>query len=106
MRSFRTGQPELLNAGAARTIRALLRHGPARELLDALAPEHVAVFPLLGRNGAVGLLTLYTGAIRSPFGATDLAAAADIATRAGLVLDNGRLYRQQHPWPRHSSGLC
>ncbi|MCF6506856.1 serine/threonine-protein phosphatase [Blastococcus sp. MG754426] len=53
------------------------------------------MLPLLGRDGATGLLSLFNGAKRGPFPAGDLAAAVDIAARAGLVLDNARLYDAQ-----------
>jgi serine phosphatase RsbU (regulator of sigma subunit) len=54
----------------------------------------VAVFPLRGRGRTLGLLTLYFLAGR---GVTeeDLETAQDVADRAGLALDNARLYRAQ-----------
>ena len=95
LRAIRTGRPEFLPAGATRAAQQALRPGPARDLIGALAPEHIAVLPLPGRLGPVGLLSLYAGADRGPLGPADLAVAADVAARAGLVLDNARLYRQQ-----------
>jgi Stage II sporulation protein E (SpoIIE) len=95
LRALRTGRPELLHGNATRTLQATLRPGPAHDLLAALAPERVIMLPLLGRHGAIGLLSLFSGVDRGPFDATDLAAAADVAARAGLVLDNARLYDAQ-----------
>jgi serine phosphatase RsbU (regulator of sigma subunit) len=50
---------------------------------------------LPGRDGVVGLLSLVTGAERGAFTPADLVTARHVAARAGLVLDNARLYRQQ-----------
>ena len=55
----------------------------------------MVVLPLRGRGRTVGLLTLFSGAARGPMSATDRDTAADVAGRAGLALDNSRLYRQQ-----------
>jgi serine phosphatase RsbU (regulator of sigma subunit) len=41
------------------------------------------------------MLTLATGAARGAFTAEELVTARHVAARAGLVLDNARLYRQQ-----------
>jgi serine phosphatase RsbU (regulator of sigma subunit) len=43
----------------------------------------------------VGLLSLFNGPARGAITADALATVADIAARAGLALDNARLYRQQ-----------
>ncbi|MGY1664004.1 PP2C family protein-serine/threonine phosphatase [Geodermatophilus sp. SYSU D00705] len=94
-RALRTGRPELLRGDATRTLQGMLRPGPAHDLLATLAPEHVMLLPLLGRHGAVGLLSLCNGAARGRFSAGDLAAAADVAGRAGLVLDDARLHDAQ-----------
>ncbi len=48
-----------------------------------------------GRDGPVGLLTVAHGGERGPFSAEDLTTARHAAARAGLVLDNARLFRQQ-----------
>jgi serine phosphatase RsbU (regulator of sigma subunit) len=53
------------------------------------------VLPLPGRTGPVGMLPLCNGAERGPFTPEDLVTARHVAARAGLVLDNARLYRQQ-----------
>jgi len=73
----------------------MIQPGPVRDLVLRLAPESVAVLPLPGRDGPVGMLTLCTGADRGLFTPADLVTARHVAARAGLVLDNARLYRQQ-----------
>ncbi len=68
--------------------------GEAQDLLRGLAPTTVVGLPLRGRDRTLGLMTLlYTGG-RQPTH-EDLAAAEDLADRAGLALDNARLYGQQ-----------
>jgi serine phosphatase RsbU (regulator of sigma subunit) len=53
------------------------------------------VIPLRGRDQTVGLITLYNGSGRPPLGDHDLQTVLDAAARAGLALDNARLYAQQ-----------
>ena len=95
VRALETGQTQLVDGDATARALEMLQPGPMRDVLTALAPEAVAVLPLPGRDGPVGMLTLANGASRGVFTAEDLAAARHVAARAGLVLDNARLYRQQ-----------
>ena len=84
---------EAVRAGAAE-VRHLLPSGEARDLLDALAPGSAVCLPLRGRGRTLGVLTLYS-APSDPMSREDLATAQDVADRAGLALDNTRLYAQQ-----------
>jgi GAF domain-containing protein len=79
---------------ASTAVRDMLPPGEARDLLEQLAPATVAVLPLRGRGRTLGLLTLYfrTGTAPSD---EDVATAQDVADRAGLALDNARLYGAQ-----------
>jgi PAS domain S-box-containing protein len=95
IRALQTGQMQLLGADATAAAAAMLAPGTSRDLVLALAPEALAVLPLPGRSGPVALLSLGNGAQRGGFGAEDLVTARQVAARAGLVLDNARLYRQQ-----------
>ena len=93
--ALRTGQAVVVAAGATERIRAVLAPGPAQDVLDQLAPESFVVLPLRARGRTLGLLSLANGAARSPIDPDDLDTASDIAARAGLALDNARLYGQQ-----------
>ncbi|WP_018655975.1 SpoIIE family protein phosphatase [Actinomadura flavalba] len=59
---------------------------PGRDLL---------VLPLAARGQTLGVLRLLRGPGRTPFTADDLAAATELARRAGLGIDNGRRYRRE-----------
>jgi GAF domain-containing protein len=68
--------------------------GRARDLLGALGPRSLVALPLRGRGRTLGLLTLYHADGHEPT-AEDIETAQDVADRAGLALDNARLYGQQ-----------
>jgi serine phosphatase RsbU (regulator of sigma subunit)/PAS domain-containing protein len=75
-------------------ILGLLAPGEAKDLLTVLGPETAAVLPMHGRDRILGLLTLYFRPGRS-VEEEYLATAQDVADRAGLALDNARLYNAQ-----------
>jgi PAS domain S-box-containing protein len=90
-RALLSGEP-VHEAGP--TVLDMLPPGEARGLLGVLRPEAVVVLPLRGRGRILGLLTLYfrPGSVVED---EDLATARDVADRAGLALDNARLYNTQ-----------
>ncbi|MCW2698965.1 MAG: putative sensor protein [Blastococcus sp.] len=90
-RALLSGEP--VREPAAR-VAEMLPPGEARELLTVLGAETAVVLPLRGRGRILGLLSVYyrTG---TPVLEENLATAQDVADRAGLALDNGRLYRAQ-----------
>ncbi|SDC23823.1 PAS domain S-box-containing protein [Geodermatophilus telluris] len=91
MRALLTGEPVMETADA---VRGLLPEGEARDLLTTLAPESGVCLPLRGRDRTLGVMTLYFRRGWAPR-EEDLATAQDVAARAGLALDNARLYGQQ-----------
>ncbi len=68
--------------------------GAARTALRALAPGRLTVVPIRGRTRVLGALTLGHDRHR-PADPADLATGTEVAERAGLALDNARLYEQQ-----------
>jgi PAS domain S-box-containing protein len=78
----------------ARDVAGLMPEGEARDLLLLLGPHSAVTVPLRGRGRTLGALTLYFDGERAP-GVADLAAAQEVADRAGLALDNVRLFAQQ-----------
>jgi PAS domain S-box-containing protein len=80
---------------AAPAIARVLRPGEARDILDVLAPGSAAVLPMRARGRTVGALSLFNDPGRGPISPEELVNAEEVAGRAGLALDNSRLYRQQ-----------
>jgi serine phosphatase RsbU (regulator of sigma subunit)/PAS domain-containing protein len=95
LHALSTGERVIVDRDATAAIRGALHEGEAQQLIGRLAPESFVVLPLRGRGRTVGLLTLFNGPARAPMSAEDLATASEVASRAGMALDNARLYRQQ-----------
>ena len=91
---IRSASPYLLMDNAIAELRTMFS-GNSLDLLEELEPQSMVVFPLIGRNGPVGMMSLCNGPNRLPFSADDLVTARHVAGRAGLVLENARLYREQ-----------
>jgi PAS domain S-box-containing protein len=68
--------------------------GPARDVLELLAPGSMTVLPIRGPDRVLGALTLAHD-LHRPVDPADIATAQEVADRAGLALDNARLYEQQ-----------
>nr|WP_243731737.1 SpoIIE family protein phosphatase [Nocardioides ochotonae] len=88
-------QPVLIHRDATLAISRVLSSEDARELLRALAPSSGMVVPLRGRGRTVGLVSAFRGAERGGFSEDDQRTMREIATRAGLAIDNARLYGEQ-----------
>ena len=90
--ALRTRSPAVQPRGATERVGEMLVGGRSQNLLRRLAPESVAVLPMRARGRTVGLLTLFAGAERGLIGDEDLQTLREVASRAGLALDNSRLY--------------
>ncbi|MDA0632040.1 SpoIIE family protein phosphatase [Nonomuraea sp. MCN248] len=66
-----------------------------RELFRATGMHSACIAPIRGVREAVGAMTLGRSARPEPFTTADLLLVEDIARRAGLALDNARLYERQ-----------
>jgi PAS domain S-box-containing protein len=95
LRAVTTGDPVTVSA-AELTGRALatIATGTARTALRALAPGRMVVLPIRGRDRVLGALTLGYDQHR-PADPADIATGTEVAERAGLALDNARLYEEQ-----------
>jgi PAS domain S-box-containing protein len=91
----RQGTTVITPSGATANGRRLLRPGVARDAFTELAPESTVILPLASEGRVFGALTLCRGADRPPMSDPELTAAAGIADRAALALENSRLYAQQ-----------
>ncbi|MEZ0494493.1 SpoIIE family protein phosphatase [Kineococcus sp. TBRC 1896] len=65
------------------------------DVLRRLGLGSAVVVPLRARGAVTGSLTLLSGPDRPPFTTDDLATATDLGARAGVALENARLYAQQ-----------
>ncbi|WP_230685082.1 PP2C family protein-serine/threonine phosphatase [Cellulomonas sp. JZ18] len=79
---------------ATRTITEALS-GEAREVLRGLAPQMAYAIPMRARGRTLGAITLFLDAERGTLPEDDLAMLVQLADRAGLALDNARLYEEQ-----------
>ncbi|MEU5366526.1 SpoIIE family protein phosphatase [Streptomyces sp. NPDC005925] len=66
-----------------------------RRLFTATGIHSAAIAPIRGLRDVLGALTLGRSESRDVFGAADLPLLEDITRRAGLALDNARLYQRQ-----------
>jgi PAS domain S-box-containing protein len=94
-RALATGRRVDVRSDATAAIAAVLEPGEAQDLLVGLRPEAASVLPLRARGRTLGLLTVFFDAGSTHVEEGDLDAAGEVADRAGLALDNARLYAQQ-----------
>ncbi|QCD59813.1 SpoIIE family protein phosphatase [Streptomyces hawaiiensis] len=78
-------------------------HGPPdsgiaveqRRLFDVTGMQSAAIVPIRSTRAVLGALTLGRDGNQAPFTSVDLPLVEDIARRAGLAVDNARLYQRQ-----------
>ena len=92
-RALRSGSQVVVRS-ATEAVSATLTEDRQRSLLRRLAPRAAVVQPMRARGRTLGLLTLSLRQAEEPRPA-DLDTIAELAGRAGLALDNARLYEQQ-----------
>lgn len=86
----RVGQPLFqLERDAFRTR---LQGDPSSEALSELDPGVVTALPILARDRTLGVISFYNSPGRGYPTEEELDAAREVARRAGLVLDNARMY--------------
>ncbi len=73
-------------------FRARLQDGPSAEALRELDPGVVTALPILARDRSLGVISFYNSPGRGYPTEEELVAAREVARRAGLVLDNARMY--------------
>jgi two-component system NtrC family sensor kinase len=94
VRVLRTGQSWFDPAASIDRLRAEARDVAHWELTQAMGFTAEIVVPLLARGRALGALTCVLGEGSRHYHLADLALAEDLARRAALALDNGRLYAE------------
>jgi hypothetical protein len=98
---LRTGRPALRERVSRDTVLSVLPAGDPRsaEFADITARLGMAsalFVPLTARGTVLGVLLLASASASRPYTADDLRLAEVIGRRAGIALDNARLYRVEH----------
>ncbi len=94
-----TSVPRLVTVAELMAARAATPELPWDELDHLIAVMGLGsamVLPLIARRRVLGTLSLVSGRSGRVYGPSDLAVAVDVAKRAGLALDNARLYAAEH----------
>ena len=92
---LRTGQPELYIEMPDELLAEFTSTAAELDAIRALGISSAMVVPLRARGRTLGALTLALAGTARRFDADDLALAQDVALRAGLIIDNARLHRQE-----------
>jgi signal transduction histidine kinase len=89
---IQTGRSEFYPQVDEQLIATYARTSEEFEWMKALDISSAMVVPLAGRGGIVGALTFARSRPARPYERIDLALAEDLGRRAGLALENSRLY--------------
>ncbi|HEV7871701.1 MAG TPA: SpoIIE family protein phosphatase [Modestobacter sp.] len=92
---IRTGRPLVLPTIEPDLVERALPGTEARQRLAALAPASGVVLPLLAGGRALGAFGLFNGAGRAPHTPAEIDTALEVGRRAGLALQQARLFGQQ-----------
>jgi PAS domain S-box-containing protein len=87
--------PVVIREKATELALATLKSVKAEQAIIELAPESAVVLPLVANDHVAGILTLCRGAARPPMSSEEIDVAIGVAGRAGMALDNARLYAEQ-----------
>jgi PAS domain S-box-containing protein len=93
-RVIRAGEPERVGEVTEAWLRAISRNEEHFRLLRELAFTSVMLVPLSFRKRTLGALFLASEQRERHYGPADLALAEELASRAGLAIENARLYQE------------
>ena len=108
-RILRTGQPLLIPNVDLGLVEKLISDPDHRRILHALDTRSLVTVPFVARGRLLGAWAFVRSTPgRRPYDDGDLQLAATLARRAGLAIDNARLYRgaEAANRPRTSSSRC
>jgi PAS domain S-box-containing protein len=92
---IRTGEPEFLPEIPRELLdEAIGDDEELREIVNALGIHSSICVPLNARGRALGALSLMAAETHPPYAQADLALAVELARRAGIIVDNARLFRE------------
>jgi serine phosphatase RsbU (regulator of sigma subunit)/anti-sigma regulatory factor (Ser/Thr protein kinase) len=90
-----TGEPVLIRTISEELGNRIAGEFEKRDLRPLINGRSLLIVPLKARRVVLGFIVLLRRADREPFDEMDRTTAAELAARAGLVLDNARLYTYQ-----------
>ena len=91
----RTGEIELMEDIDPERIDAAARDAEHRRLLRSLNVQHSVIAPVRTPGGVIGTLTFVLGDSGRRFSEDDVALITSLAARAGLHIQNARLYAER-----------
>ncbi len=92
--ALRAGRPLIRGTRAADMLRPLFDNPDDRVAMDAVGVDAVAIFPLRARGRLLGAIGFGDRPGRS-FTNAEIELAKAVASRAGVIVDNARLFDQQ-----------
>ncbi|WP_046500312.1 ATP-binding SpoIIE family protein phosphatase [Streptomyces odonnellii] len=90
-----TGEPMLVPRVSEETGNRISAEFEKRDLRPLINHRSMLLVPLKARDVVLGFMVLLRRPDREPFDDMDRTTAAELATRAGLVLDNARMHTYQ-----------
>ena len=90
---IRTGQPEMYSEISDDMLVAAARDSDHLEIMRELQIKSALIVPMTARGRTLGALTLVSTEKGRHYGETDKTLAMELATRAGIAIDNAQLYR-------------
>ena len=94
MNVIRTGEAVIIEKMTQADFLPMAANEEHLSTLQELGVQRAIIAPVTARNETLGAIALFTAPDRGPFSEDDLHLAAEIGRRAGLALDNARLYRK------------
>lgn len=91
---IRTGRPELHPGMTDEQLVQGARDAEHLELIRRLEIRSVMIVPMLARGRTLGAITFVAAESGQTYAETDLALADELARRAGMAVDNARLYTE------------
>ena len=91
---LRTGRPMLIPEVTDELLVRMARDADHLTDLRALAYRSAIIIPLAARGDVFGAVSLGTAESRRTYGTAELALAEELGRRAGIAVDNARLYQR------------
>ena len=93
--AIRSGAPLLVSEVTDAWLESTIEDAPYLELVRELDPRSLMMVPLVARGRAIGTITFVRTHPDAGYTDQDLRYVEDLAARAGLAIDNTRLFQQR-----------